>query len=117
MRWRTAAYCAAGISVIAAGAVYAMFESAKRQFFVPGPLQETVFFEIPRGAGTASVADSLLRQGIVSDAGFVPAKLIFREGARHTERDKSIRFGTFEIPRQRVYGRYPGDHHKSHRRN
>ena len=97
MRWGTAALCAAGLAAVAAGALYAVIESAKRQFFVPGPLQEAVYFVIPRGAGTASVADALIRQGIVSDSGIVPAKLIFREGARQTERHESIRFGTFEI--------------------
>ena len=98
MKWGTAALCAAGLAAVAAGAAYTVIESAKQQFFVPGPLQDTVYFEIPRGAGTSSVADTLIRQGIVSDSGIVPAKLIFREGARHTERHNSIRFGTFEIP-------------------
>ena len=97
MRWGAAALCAASLAVISAGAVYTAIEAAKRQFFEPGPLQETVFFDVPKGAGSASVARSLVDQGIVGESGIVPAEFIFREGARHTERDKTIRFGTFEI--------------------
>ena len=97
MRWGIASLCAVGLAVISTGAVYAVIEGAKRQFFEPGPLRKTVFFEVPKGVGTASVAQSLVEQGIVGESGIIPADLIFREGARRTERDTSIRFGTFEI--------------------
>lgn len=63
----------------------------KRTFVAPGPLAETVFVEIPRGANIRTVAAAL------GEAGAISNQTIFRIGARYTDKVTAIKFGEHEI--------------------
>lgn len=61
-------------------------------FRAPGPLQETLFFEVPRGASLTRVATALEQAGAVSDA------RIFRLGARYSGKAEDLKFNNYELP-------------------
>ena len=64
----------------------------QRQFVDDGPLETAAYFEVARGASLAQVSDNLEQAGIISRG------VIFRLGARYTERQNELRFGNYEIP-------------------
>ncbi|MCY4006374.1 MAG: endolytic transglycosylase MltG [Rhodobacteraceae bacterium] len=97
-KWRFFTIAAISVILLSVGAVIVVITSAQQQFYAPGPHTTTSFFEIERGAAPAHVAASLAEAGLIATSGPIPAPLIFREGARRTERAQIIRFGTFEIP-------------------
>lgn len=64
----------------------------QRQFVEEGPATEAAYFEVARGASLAEVSNNLAAAGIIS------SPVIFRLGARYTDRAGELRFGNYEIP-------------------
>lgn len=64
----------------------------QQQFSGTGPLTEATYFEVRSGASLVEVSDNLAAAGIVSSA------MVFRLGARYTDRQDELRFGNYEIP-------------------
>jgi UPF0755 protein len=64
----------------------------QRQWAADGPLEQAIFFEVPRGATLRAVSESLEEAGAVSSA------MIFRLGTEYADRSGDLRFGSYEIP-------------------
>jgi len=64
----------------------------QRQWTAEGPLDEAIFFEVPRGASLRAVSEDLAEAGAVSSA------MIFRLGTEYADQAGDLRFGSYEIP-------------------
>jgi UPF0755 protein len=64
----------------------------QRQWVADGPLEQAIFFEVPRGASLSAVSEDLEEAGAVSSA------MIFRLGTEYADRAGDLRFGSYEIP-------------------
>lgn len=64
----------------------------QQEYVGQGPLDEPIFFEVPRGASLRQVSDALEEQRAVSSA------TIFRIGADYAGRSGDLKFGNYEIP-------------------
>jgi UPF0755 protein len=64
----------------------------QRQWVADGPLEQAIFFEVPRGASLRAVSEDLAEAGAVSSA------MIFRLGTEYADRAGDLRFGSYEIP-------------------
>ena len=62
------------------------------QYKAEGPLEQAVFFEVPRGASLRSVSEKLEAQGAVTSAA------IFRIGSEYAGKAGDLKFGNYEIP-------------------
>ena len=92
MTWRRFAAGVVAAVFLGIAAVIGLVAYGQRQFTTPGPLEQAIFFSIPRGASVVSVSNSLLAQGAIRSA------RIFQAGAAYTDEASKIKFGTFEIP-------------------
>ena len=92
MIWRSVAATFFTLTVLGIASAFGLIAYGKKQFTAPGPLEQAIFFSIPRGATVDIVSNSLLESGAISSA------RIFRAGAAYTEVASKIRFGTYEIP-------------------
>ncbi|WGH78349.1 endolytic transglycosylase MltG [Jannaschia ovalis] len=90
--WKHIAANVLTLAVVAIACLAALIGLGQSRWSAPGPLEEAVFFEVPRGASMRSVSDRLAEAGIVSNGS------IFRIGASYTERYDDLKFGTYEIP-------------------
>ncbi|MBE9476839.1 MAG: endolytic transglycosylase MltG [Proteobacteria bacterium] len=66
----------------------------KAEFYRPGPLQEAIFVEVPRGGSVAALSDALSEQGAISNG------TVMRLGSRYLEKNSQLKFGNYEIPAQ-----------------
>lgn len=82
-------FSAALIGLIAVGGSYFYIEGQARQ---PGPHQADTHVVIEQGSGVISIADTLVRNGVVSDA------LVFRLWARASDQHRRLRAGEFLVP-------------------
>lgn len=64
----------------------------QRQWVAEGPLDDAIFFEVPRGASLREVSEDLAEAGAVSSA------LVFRLGTEYADQAGDLRFGSYEIP-------------------
>jgi UPF0755 protein len=64
----------------------------QRQWAAQGPLDQAIFFEVPRGASLRAVSEDLEEAGAVSSA------MIFRLGTEYADAAGDLRFGSYEIP-------------------
>ena len=64
----------------------------QNEFSKPGPLTETSFFEVPRGASLIRVSNALEEAGAVTNA------RIFRIGAQYTGKAGDLKFNNYELP-------------------
>ncbi len=64
----------------------------QREFVAAGPLESAVCLRVERGANLRAVSRSAEELGAVS------SPTVFRIGARYTERDDQLRFGSYLIP-------------------
>ena len=62
---------------------------AEREFEAPGPLEEEVAVEVPRGASLRDVARLLEMHGVISN------EMLFRLGARYSGGAQSLKFGEY----------------------
>jgi UPF0755 protein len=77
------------VALFAAGGVIGWGQS---QYKSEGPLTQSIFFEVPRGASLRSVSEKLEAQGAVSNAA------IFRVGSEYAGKAQDLKFGNYEIP-------------------
>lgn len=62
------------------------------QYKAEGPLEQAMFFEVPRGASLRSVSEKLEARGAVTSAA------IFRVGSEYGGKAGDLKFGNYEIP-------------------
>lgn len=77
------------VLLIAAGG---LFYWAKSEFSSPGPLENSIFVEVPRGGNVSRLAAELEDQGAVSHA------MIMRVAANYNGQAEKLKFGNYEIP-------------------
>ena len=80
------------IIIVALVALGLTINWGKDAFYAEGPLAEDVEFIIESGESIASVGDRLQAEGIISSA------IVFRIGARYTDRRSTHKFGAHIIP-------------------
>ena len=64
----------------------------KAEFFRPGPLQEAIFIEVPRGGNVRGVSKDLAAQGAIRNA------RVMRIGSDYTGKSSQLKYGNYEIP-------------------
>jgi UPF0755 protein len=64
----------------------------QRQWAADGPLEQAIFFEVPRGASLRAVSEDL------AEAGAVTSAAVFRLGTEYADAAGDLRFGSYEIP-------------------
>lgn len=79
-----------GIVVLVLG--IGLISWGQNEFSKPGPLTETSFFEVPRGASLIRVSNALEEAGAVTNA------RIFRIGAQYTGKSGDLKFNNYELP-------------------
>ena len=77
------------VLLIAAGG---LFFWAKAEFANPGPLEQSIFVEVPRGGNVSRLAKELEEQGAVSHG------MIMRVAANYNGQAEKLKFGNYEIP-------------------
>ncbi len=65
---------------------------SKAEFYRPGPLQEAIFVEVPRGGSVPALSDALLEQGAIRNG------TVMRLGSRYLDKNNQLKFGNYEIP-------------------
>ncbi|GIT91808.1 branched-chain alpha-keto acid dehydrogenase subunit E2 [Jannaschia pagri] len=90
--WKHIAANALTLGIVVIVCLAGLVQLGKSRWAEPGPLAEAAFFEVPRGANLDRVSVALARDGIVS------SDSIFRIGTKYAERDRDLKFGTYEIP-------------------
>lgn len=89
MRFRNIAANALTVLIVAGLVGAVAFAWAEREFVAPGPLQEEAIVEVPRGASLREVAQLLEMHGVIESG------MLFRLGARYTERAQRLKFGEY----------------------
>lgn len=77
------------VLLIAAGG---LFFWAKAEFANPGPLEQSIFVEVPRGGTVSRLAAELEEQDAVSHG------MIMRVAANYNGQAEKLKFGNYEIP-------------------
>jgi len=90
--WRSIASNALSVAVVMLVAMAGALGWARGEFTGPGPLSDTIFFEVKRGASLRTVSSDL------HEAGAIDSAMIFRLGADYTDRAGALKFGNYEIP-------------------
>jgi UPF0755 protein len=90
--WKHVAANGLSLLIVLAIALAVAVGWGQRQWTAEGPLDEAVFFEVPRGASLRTVSEDLAEAGAVSSA------MIFRLGTEYADRAGDLRFGSYEIP-------------------
>ncbi len=79
-----------GIVVLIMG--IGMISWGQNEFRKIGPLEQTTFFEVPRGASLIRVSNDLEEAGAVTNA------RIFRIGAQYSGKANELKFNNYELP-------------------
>lgn len=74
--------------VVAGGIVF----WGKSEYDRPGPLQNAIFIEVPRGGSFTGVSEDLQQQGAIRSA------MVMRLAAKYEDREGDLKFGNYEIP-------------------
>lgn len=90
--WKHVAANGLSLLIVLAIGVAVAVGWGQRQWTAEGPLEEAIFFEVPRGASLRAVSEDLAEAGAVSSA------MIFRLGTEYADRAGDLRFGSYEIP-------------------
>jgi UPF0755 protein len=90
--WRNIASNALTLGIVALLGLIGLIAWGQREFNGQGPLTETLFFEVPRGASLIRVSNDLEEQGAISNA------RIFRIGAQYTGKAGELKFNNYELP-------------------
>lgn len=64
----------------------------QRSFFAEGPLEQAICLRVEPGTRLRQVSEQLDRQGAIT------SPMIFRLGAQYTDRETSLRFGSYLVP-------------------
>ncbi len=62
------------------------------EFGKTGPLEASIFIEIPRGGSIRGVSEDLAQKGAISNA------MVMRLGAKYSAKAHKLKFGNYEIP-------------------
>ncbi|MDG4649794.1 endolytic transglycosylase MltG [Roseibacterium sp. SDUM158017] len=90
--WKHVAANGLSFLIVIAIALAVAIGWGQRQWSSEGPLEEAIFFEVPRGASLRAVSEDLAEAGAVSSA------MLFRLGTEYADRSGDLRFGSYEIP-------------------
>jgi UPF0755 protein len=90
--WKHVAANGLSFLILLAIALAGVVGWGQRQWVADGPLEQAIFFEVPRGASLRAVSEDLAEAGAVSSA------MIFRLGTEYADRAGDLRFGSYEIP-------------------
>lgn len=90
--WKSVAANGMSFLIVAFIALAGVIAWGQREFRAPGPLQEAVFFEVPRGASLQRVSEDLAEIGAIRSA------MLFRLGTEYADMAGALRFGNYEIP-------------------
>jgi UPF0755 protein len=90
--WKHIAANALSFLIVAIIALAGAISWGQREFVTSGPLEQGVFFEVPRGATLREVSEELVADGVISSG------MVFRLGTDYADRSQDLRFGNYEIP-------------------
>ncbi|AHM04735.1 protein YceG like type [Roseibacterium elongatum DSM 19469] len=90
--WKSVAANGMSFLIVALIALAGVIGWGQHQFQAEGPLEQPIFYEVPRGATLGAVSDGL------EEAGAVRSAMIFRLGTEYADRAGDLRFGNYEIP-------------------
>jgi len=74
--------------VIAGGAIY----WGQDEFSKRGPLEQSIYIEVPRGGSIRGVSEDLQSKGAITNA------MVMRLGAKYSDKSAYLKFGNYEIP-------------------
>ena len=78
--------------ILALVVLFGLVGWGQSRYRAPGPLSAPLVFEVPRGAGLASVSREL------ADKGAISSESLFRIAARYTGAEAGLKFGEYQIP-------------------
>ena len=78
--------------ILALVVLFGLVGWGQSRYSAPGPLSAPLVFEVPRGAGLASVSREL------ADKGAISSESLFRIAARYTGAEAGLKFGEYQIP-------------------
>ncbi len=90
--WKHVASNALTLAIFALICVFGLISWGQREFVKDGPLEQTLFFEVPRGATLTRVSNSLEAEGAISSA------QIFRIAAQYSSKAEDLKFNNYELP-------------------
>lgn len=90
--WKHFASNALTLGIVALVLGIGLITWGQKEFRDPGPLTETTFFEVPRGASLIRVSNALEAAGAVTNA------RIFRVGAQYSGKAEDLKFNNYELP-------------------
>ncbi len=90
--WKHIAANGLSFLIVAVIALAGAITWGQQEFVARGPLQEAIFFEVPRGANLREISEDLASEGAISSG------MIFRLGTDYADRAQDLRFGNYEIP-------------------
>ncbi|MBY6199833.1 endolytic transglycosylase MltG [Maritalea mobilis] len=90
--WKSVAANGMSFLIVALIALAGVIGWGQHQFEAEGPLDQPVFYEVPRGASLSEVSAGLEEAGAITNA------MIFRLGTEYADRAGDLRFGNYEIP-------------------
>ncbi|MFW5655848.1 MAG: endolytic transglycosylase MltG [Roseicyclus sp.] len=90
--WKHVAANGFSLLILLAVALAGAIGWGQRQWVSEGPLEQAIFFEVPRGASLRAVSEDLEEAGAVSSA------MLFRLGTDYAGAAGDLRFGSYEIP-------------------
>ena len=90
--WKHVASNALTFGIIGLVLAIGIIAWGQREYTGPGPLRETAFFEVPRGATLQRVSQDLEDSGAISNA------RIFRIGAQYSGKAEELKFNNYELP-------------------
>jgi UPF0755 protein len=90
--WKHIAANGLSLLILLAIALAGVVGWGQRQWAADGPLEQAIFFEVPRGASLRAVSEDL------AEAGAVTSAAVFRLGTEYADAAGDLRFGSYEIP-------------------
>ena len=89
---RNVAANALSVLIVIGVALLVTIGVAKREFAAPGPLEEAVVVQVPKGADIADASELLAENGAIGNG------MLFRLGARYRGEARAIKYGEYRIP-------------------
>ena len=78
--------------LIASLVAWAVISLGHRMYRESGPLENAIFFDVPKGASVGGVAESLAKEGAIA------SKTIFQIVAKYLHDGGGLKYGSYEIP-------------------